>query len=1778
MIIFLLSLVFLISCVGTVEDRNPPDTRSPDPAVEEFYYDGLVKLIPISDSRIEVYFRPLLVPEDEITFLIYVNDAEIPVEVSATSLFRNAENLYVYTLNKLNVDTVYRVRIEYRDNSTGRSSRNSDSLNAKTFLNYTADFAGVVDAKPAAGSFGLNQINVSWIPAKSTGGNLAKPYDPVGYEITYISASQGGLSNLDQGQQVIIPGGSIDSLGISRATNNSYTLSGLISGETYYIRVRAIHRNFINHDNASNPSYRREKNNRYAVATTLSNQSELFFAGDFTASTPFGSNALTQILYEWDAASGGFDHYRIYHISLQEEADLDLDASLEDAQAIDDLLLYDGSGLDMVSIMDDNEDFIMVEPGKVSVVGTGLESFHYYQAKIFACQNAACTVRQGSSDPILFRVLPDLAPFSGILSIDNPVSVDSIDEINLNFDPPATDVGYLSRMDAYCITEVSGEKRYFPLSFNEALEESEVAFVSTSQSDAYSLATRSTDHCQGLYRLAPDPTQNWSQFDSLPIKGTEIGTRYCFAMLPRIYFPSANIDIVNHATSVERCITPSLEPPTLEEFPGVLNPTECTSKVTEDSITLNWNEPSGGAYTYYEVFWKENDGLPFSFSDASNPNPPADTPYNSVDEIQDTEFIITNLESEERFMFAVLTYFDSDGVRYYSEFNTNIGNCALKVPVATFDEWIDIFAVGPKEDGRIPAWENTSKYITESLDEDGLPFEVEDQLPPENIFNGVHDNVGESVRPHSRSGIVRIAWKDVTLSTGERLSDLVDNRVDKNARVTGYRVYRSDDAMATWRDLTSSEHQLIPQNEGLLIPESYIERDRAHSDPDEFDAVFFTDYSTRFFESEGHINRARIYHYKIVPVLNGRELYYTDRGTSSPQNIVKVTLPPPNMALVHRLMANRLTCKELGLDYIRDKNLHYTCSYNGLGARSLSTPWSNDQLVYDQGGDLLINRFELGCNFSRGQIDEDPSSFESEFDNETGLPETLPSFRGCKVTDPSSIVDVSPHGNRSFFGDSNAVIDSYRRVVRGDCMGSDNVSLFSMCDNANNRIRNLLYSFPGAFGSTNGQICDPTFDREEFFNFSHPNDPGDNENSYFNQVAHSPYASVYYNQDNLGSGSNPSSESRRRAPLIGSGSEALSISGSVASSCFINLPIEDSGPADQTPQPQVIPRWFSTRDLGLINHDLDRRDVFRASLEDLTDTGHPVGAIFYDNARVRVPAGLEASLMDNGLSLDMPLGKVMTSPAAHLPPITYVEQRTMDAVCSSYQVEVGVSSIGDDAFVSVEEPKRLHLPRRKEQISASMWGESVKGLSNNSNLNNSLVQHESGERTFDDQALSCNSRRRQEESRARGSVQNGSPLDYRSYQLSATNDRFYFSTGSRETQKCQSRYGVQDMVGNIAEFTSDYFFCDFSQDQLFIGSEPPSQGYDFDGAVEVNVTTMESFGNPGGHSDNVYFSGGCEEGDSCMQLYAVVRRGEESGACSPIYNFQGEPPNYLNGQFFENILDVFDIPNPNLIRSPKSFDQESISQMRSFGGRVLDFGNNGLGIRLGNHDGFAFRESSVRSPSKGVIDLSIISDPRKAQYFNPVLGITLDCPGNTCGNPGSGNRRISNEHINDRIRPGFTSEEFESSGIQIPYFPIGNSEIFSDGLSEISVVERYVTNDETSSANSFDFFTYIDGGNLYRFSEIFLDNGINPGRKAANDNDDDLEESALGFALNITTPPEGQIIKRARWVNRRNSRLLFTTGGSSWDRYTGRYSAHIRDNTIDNNRTVGGRCAILINQ
>ncbi len=90
------------------------------------------------------------------------------------------------------------------------------------------------------------------------------------------------------------------------------------------------------------------------------------------------------------------------------------------------------------------------------------------------------------------------------------------------------------------------------------------------------------------------------------------------------------------------------------------------------------------------------------------------------------------------------------------------------------------------------------------------------------------------------------------------------------------------------------------------------------------------------------------YYYVVRPLVNGIAV-----DTPQPFSELAVTVPPSNMVLVHRWMANLEVCNQMGR--FSDPMMNYRCPYRGIG---------NVDGYFDIGYSFVVDRFERGCGYS----------------------------------------------------------------------------------------------------------------------------------------------------------------------------------------------------------------------------------------------------------------------------------------------------------------------------------------------------------------------------------------------------------------------------------------------------------------------------------------------------------------------------------------------------------------------------------------------------------------------------------------------------------------------------------------------------------------------------------------------------------------------------------------------------------------------------------------------
>lgn len=1713
----------LLSCVGTVSDKNAKDSKvqSTTSSNAAASFEGLQSINPISHDKVELFFLPASGDPANLTYEIYINNSPIPVKIGGRSLSTNASGLYYFAVTGLSLQTLYNFNmrvIEAGSETQALQLDPSKSMSAMTYANETADFMGASSLQLGAGETGKNTVTAKWVPATITGTNLnPKPRDPVAYEIIYIS-QLGGIANLNNPNyhgtdRVVIQTPS--SIGSPPALDKDreYTITGLNADTTYYVQVRAIHKAYYDYVSVD-PLYKRELNTHFLKIKTLASGALFDFNSSLVYLTnPDGENGLTNLDVSWIPASGEFNHYRVCYkqvaTALGPEPVVDY---LQDADL--DLIL-------------NNTAACLQKPSSTTNVRLGgLTSYAYYQVKVLACKNIACdSTNRIKSDLTQKRIITNIAPFTGILSIQNPSDDTKLKEITINFDAPVISTGYLNRFKLYCYNSVTDT--------NPA----ELAL------DGSTSAATGKTNCDGIKSMTTMPATlaDYASLDNIVLELPVINgsARYCFSLLPSIY--SIYLNQENKQNAIIKCFTPEIKTPNILQFPGRDN----LCSVSDKSISITWPTPTGGLYSKYMVLYREKTlpsdlfNFPKATSDylANKTNNSLLSVYKSIDNLDKTTltYTINSLVPGRSYSIGVLTYLEDGSNKVFSQFNLNIGDCTLPLPSPTFNEWVDIFAIGPKEDGLTPPKSDgvtpaanlgARNYILETLDDDAIPVEIAtllNKIDPDTTntmanarlgsltFNGAYGardaKDTNPVHQYSNSGIIRFGWKDVTFYAGtETLNSYITNPAVeltpaiKSSRKFGYKVYRSEDNQLTWVDMTKKSTLNKFQsttNEGLVHPSSFSWRARNNATPVSENIIFFTDYSVKFSGIDGEIDRARTYWYKIVPVFDGKELAYSTTGNTS-HNIIRVTLPPRNMALVHRMIANRTLCLEMNKTINKTSGNYYSCNYNGLGASGLQTPWTVSNTVYDLGGDLLVDRFELSCPFSRGDVNGVNS--DSEYDQIKtvfkGASKYGNNFKGC-YNETSALYEPNQGTNPT------AANYLYGQVIPGDCFGRDAGVLASPIATAcadPTKGDTQAYNYPGADGRDNKAFCtDPTFNGPNFSNMADPTSQISAMNFLF--PTQSEYAAVYYMRSGYRHG-NDSSGVPGKMPG-GTGQTLTYNINTRQNSCSVNL-------GYTTSIGEYRPRWIPVNSLfGRLKN---------GASASITLYNKTIGQIrsntdLYDGSSVKAPTS--DLLNANRMTTNSTLIRVATSNSAKLPPLDGMSQTDLYNTCATYKVQVGVETTAK-GFVALDSVQSKRLMRKKESIVAAAWPSQYD--------NTKVTNIENGLYTEGAINNSCNSFQKPS-SNGTGSYSKTQLITPLFPQDSKTNPLFMEGSSSRDpasttsnSEKCVSRFGIQDLAGNMRETNADEIFCDFVQDTLYLGNTPND--------VKESIPT----------------SGGMANYYDPNFVTPWVLSSTQSGSCSLNEAGASRTGSFISGGTFNSIYTYLGL-DTTLIKKVKPFDQDAVLSGRNGDGSFLDFGQMNLGPSLSQYGAISMEDPNL---------LDTIVPAMLANYFNPVLGIPLTC-GAGCDANGSDNADITSDKL-------VISKAYDTVvnplSISLLDFPTNNAQISNTGVSEITSSGLYDSNDPDASP-----VNYIDSINTGASYATPADNYAN---------------------MSTTNPPNanpGVLASVGFKVGRNNSMKMYTGGGAVSE--AGRYSLSIEGTDIESERLVsyqnGGRCAIMIN-
>lgn len=1766
----------LYSCVGTVQDAATEGSLIFEKPTIRFDYLGITQSRAIAHDKIEIEFYPA--GGEGFEYILTINDSTSPITLDPNSLLSVGGGRFLYTIKNLSLNSEYKLKLVAKNVSKNSLSQNENVAFVKTFNNTVAQFDGITQVSLVPGN-SSSQIYVNWLVAPWEGTISALNYDPVRWEIIYIS-SLGGVANINNETysgtdriRITVPSDkncfepvltSCTSAG-PFSFPTSTTLTNLQPDTRYYIQVRAINKLYETQKrqyilNEIPITVSREMNTRFLTIRTDPEKKESDFDPEAVVlvNTP-GAASLESINIYWKEGTGNFDHYRIY-IKKVTGGDPTKDELTD--QVLKTLNTPGGFITPKNSLKD------------TMAVKDKLEKLSWYQVKVALCRTSECSMESNDPHPPIIsnfkaiQIKPILAPFSGINYIAPPGQYSQRDTVDLRFTPPLLSVGHATGMEFYCVNPTN-HLHMIPLSSSP-------------------ITTSEIPRCQGLYLPDSEPG-SLANFQSFKVKGVNAtaGLEYCFAATPVISGPPDYR--LSPADRIVRCIYPEVIPPTISQFPGISG----GCQIDGNSATVNWTKPKGGVYSGFKVFWKEkNSAEKFSYADAIAGS------YNSNSislNADATQFKIENLMPGKNFQVGVLAVVDmSPYPNLYSEFNLNVAECNIPLPIAQFKGFTRILSLGPKLDGRVNN-DSTKKIpesarIYEAVNSDGIPFEVPMvsftevdksetfylNAPGDNSatsFNSLADTAaGANGSSMSKDGIISLSWEEVeldTLGAKDFFSGGQDHDVLRDKRKWGYRVYRSSDNKLSWQELTQKN------GSGLIHARNHLYFPHPGKPGITKRMAFFTDYSVysleEFFDNgkQLEVERARNYFYKIVPVFNNQEITYS----SPSHHIVKVTLPPPNMALVHRWMANRGRCLEIG----KAPNIgnNYSCPYNGIGAVSPSVPELTGNTILDQRGDLLIDRQELGCRYTRGDISSTPESGLSAFEGNTNL-NTLSNFRGFPILsggieNPSVKFSGCVGEFNPTFGETPENFSpDFTSVLQGDCIGAHLQRMaLNSCTSYTSFFHQADIKTPGVPLSATAPDC--TQNTQE--NDNHPNNIAaaytfKNRSKY---VMQSEPLAVFYNRAS-GTGHNlpihgpalntePEPEIKNRSWLYRGASD----------SCSINLAaIDGSG--------YMHPRWVSISELS--KHDIVFKgqypDLLNKTVDEITEVSRnnatPADLTLYDGEEGRSEdAGAhfkKPSLSSNRYRSTTKISRIMSSNAAKLPPLEGIPPEAASRLCSAYNIQVGIATSKDN-FYPETGIKQKRLLRRTESTTAAAWPdhynaakitalEQTSGSSNAGscvNTTKSILSHSPPVKG--------------------NNYGNSFPKYSGSTPLltgSSPHNRLAERIESSHSNSCISRYGIQDIIGNTKEVNSERIFCDYTKDQIQLGlvsGDWSATKVGVEGTA-LNNDDVFPFFNTDSENDwyivesatlknstPISFAAYDADNNVINNFQPSVKITTESGYCSviddnPLRREENSESIFRDGSIWNSLLSFGGSINSSLV-TRKQEDFGAMKTLRNGDGRFLDFGPKGLAAALNYNNSIA------------------VSNTRN-KFFNPIIGLPLACQLESCepiamdnATVNNDNSRISTSTLFNNIPP----EDLDGSDplftVDIQDFFIGRSTFSNTGIVEFNYTPP-------SSVIIGDPGSGITGNPL---TEVRLN----------------ASGSMIAPTILYNYPEDYQFgsefkYSRISWQIPRETNFRMISGGAYNESSTGRYSMTIAStkvgdadqNWVFTGNSTGARCAILINE
>jgi hypothetical protein len=572
--IFLIILTLFTGCVGEVETSDQR-AGSTDPApTGQLSFMGISRLIPISDTRVEIYFPSAQGGSGLYVYEIYSDHLTSPIILSTDSLGNpDSRGEYRYMLKGLERLRSYKIKIDVKDKLSPAQFIQGETRTVSTFPFEVGRFDGLVSVMNMPGQAGKDSLRIRFVPAEISGSLILQPWDPTTYELTVIDITKLNVTDMDVAGLNINDGLWKFNFN-SNSVVNEYVVRGLPSNTEFDLRLRVIHNSSVT--DFFDPRRRGEMNNKYIRAKTLSDDlASINFNGtSFNISLPPGDLGLSTLNMTWDKAEGVFDHYRVYF----SRPNTSLNLSQLPFLCLPPLLTPSTSNAFCKKI-DADEAFSYI---------SGLQAYADYEVVLVLCQTSRCSsgtyltsgVESLFSEVRSIKTDPNLAQFSGITSLESSGLLQEIDLIKINFSIPDFTQGYFDGLR---------------LKMKRSIDDSTVPEVITIDSapiyhESYDFLKQGVIRLRGIDRTSLAP--------------------YCFTLYP-FKESSTPGEIEEFPTGIWRCFVATIELPTNKQFQGFsevfLSP--------GGYVNFQWVPPAQGAYSHYEIFIRHTPGE-FDFSQA----------------------------------------------------------------------------------------------------------------------------------------------------------------------------------------------------------------------------------------------------------------------------------------------------------------------------------------------------------------------------------------------------------------------------------------------------------------------------------------------------------------------------------------------------------------------------------------------------------------------------------------------------------------------------------------------------------------------------------------------------------------------------------------------------------------------------------------------------------------------------------------------------------------------------------------------------------------------------------------------------------------------------------------------------------------------------------------------------------------------------------------------------------------------------------------------------------